>query len=77
MGIRATQAAVAEFNAQIADACQSQIERIIEDARADVRGTHESDDAVYEYHKRRLQALWLEPTQYEQACRNLATALNI
>lgn len=56
---------------------QQAVERIIEDARHDSLTTRGFAYEVYETHKRRLQALWLTPEQYEAAIRNLAAALNI
>lgn len=53
------------------------VERIIEDARKDVSQTYEGRILAYEYHKKRFEMLWLGSGMYEQACRNLATALNI
>lgn len=59
------------------DARTKGIEEIIQEARKDARGVRDGLWNVYEYHKRRLDMLWLGPDLYEQSCRSLATALNL
>lgn len=53
------------------------VENIVQDARKDALATRDAMWTIYELHKKRLERLFLPCDQYEQACRNLAEALNI
>lgn len=53
------------------------VESIITQAYIDVQGTRDANYHVYELHKKRLERLFLPADKYEQACRDLATALNV
>lgn len=50
---------------------------IVEDARKDAQQTRDGEWQAYEYHKKRLERLFLPADAFEQAIRNLAAALEI
>lgn len=62
---------------QTIDSIEQLAQSIIEDVRKDARQTRDGEWAIYEYHKKRLERLYLPADTFEQSIRNLTTALNI
>lgn len=59
------------------DPIEQLAQSIIEDVRKDARQTRDGEWQAYEYHKKRIERLYLPADAFEQAIRNLTTALNI
>ena len=62
---------------QTIDSIEQLAQSIMEDARKDARQTRDGEWVIYEYHKKRIERLFLPSGDYERIHYDLVEALNI